>query len=161
MPKTYRLTIHFVARDILPNISSLSNLFIGCLRNTFFIHLINSCILIFFQQQQRPDLARLMQIHAQAQAGQLAPGGPAGLPPGLLAGHPGAPAGLPTTMSLLAGIPTTAAPSLAGPHPAFASLLAAQKPTHDPLAIVKSMDMELKRSSADTNGGKITFGYHI
>ena len=129
--------------------------------NTFFIHLINSCILIFFQQQQRPDLARLMQIHAQAQAGQLAPGGPAGLPPGLLAGHPGAPAGLPTTMSLLAGIPTTAAPSLAGPHPAFASLLAAQKPTHDPLAIVKSMDMELKRSSADTNGGKITFVYHI
>ena len=116
--------------------------------------------LIFFQQQQRPDLARLMQIHAQAQAGQLAPGGPAGLPPGLLAGHPGAPAGLPTTMSLLAGIPTTAAPSLAGPHPAFASLLAAQKPTHDPLAIVKSMDMELKRSSADTNGGKVPCIYH-
>ena len=65
--------------------------------------------IILFQQQQRPDLARLMQIHAQAQAGQLAPGpGPAGLPPGLLAGHPGAPTGLPTTMSLLAGIPTSA-----------------------------------------------------
>ena len=102
-----------------------------------------------------------MQIHAQAQAGQLAPGGPAGLPPGLLGGHPGAPAGLPTTMSLLAGIPTSAAPSLAGPHPAFASLLAAQKPTPDPLAIVKGIDMELKRATADTNGGKSlsTFGY--
>ena len=98
-----------------------------------------------------------MQIHAQAQAGQLAPGaGPAGLPPGLLAGHPGAPTGLPTTMSLLAGIPTSAAtPSLAGPHPAFASLLAAQKPTPDPLAIVKGIDMDLKRPAADTNGGKL------
>ena len=95
-----------------------------------------------------------MQIHAQAQAGQLAPGGPAGLPPGLLAGHPGAPSGLPTTMSLLAGIPTSATPSLAGPHPAFASLLAAQKPTPDPLAIVKGIDMDLKRATADTNGGK-------
>ena len=108
----------------------------------------------FFQQQQRPDLARLMQMHAQAQAGQLAPGGPAGLPPGLLAGHPGAPTGLPTTMSLLAGIPTSAAPSLAGPHPAFASLLAAQKPTPDPLAMVKGIEMDLKRSAADTNGGE-------
>ena len=97
-----------------------------------------------------------MQIHAQAQAGQLAPGpGPAGLPPGLLAGHPGAPTGLPTTMSLLAGIPTSATPSLAGAHPAFASLLAAQKPTPDPLAIVKGIDMDLKRSSAETNGGNL------
>ena len=95
-----------------------------------------------------------MQIHAQAQAGQLAQGGPTGLPPGLL-GHPGAPSGLPTTMSLLAGIPTSATPSLAGPHPAFASLLAAQKPTPDPLAIVKGIDMDLKRATADTNGGKL------
>jgi hypothetical protein len=57
-------------------------------------------------------------------------------------------------MSLLAGIPTSAAPSLGGPHPAFASLLAAQKPTPDPLAIVKGLDMDLKRPTADTNGGK-------
>ena len=118
--------------------------------------------IILFQQQQRPDLARLMQIHAQAQAGQLAPGpGPAGLPPGLLGGHPGAPAGLPTTMSLLAGIPTSATPSLAGAHPAFASLLAAQKPTPDPLAIVKGIDMDLKRSSAETNGGNLQLILHF
>lgn len=118
--------------------------------------------IILFQQQQRPDLARLMQIHAQAQAGQLAPGpGPAGLPPGLLAGHPGAPTGLPTTMSLLAGIPTSATPSLAGAHPAFASLLAAQKPTPDPLAIVKGIDMDLKRSSAETNGGNLQLNLHF
>ena len=40
----------------------------------------NYFVNFLFQQQQRPDLARLMQIHAQAQAGQLAPGpGPAGL----------------------------------------------------------------------------------
>ena len=103
-----------------------------------------------------------MQIHAQAQAGQLAPGpGPAGLPPGLLAGHPGAPTGLPTTMSLLAGIPTSATPSLAGAHPAFASLLAAQKPTPDPLAIVKGIDMDLKRSSAETNGGNLQLIFHF
>ena len=102
-----------------------------------------------------------MQIHAQAQAGQLAPGpGPAGLPPGLLAGHPGAPTGLPTTMSLLAGIPTSATPSLAGAHPAFASLLAAQKPTPDPLAIVKGIDMDLKRSTAETNGGNFCSLFH-
>ena len=101
-------------------------------------------------------MARLMQIHAQAQAGQLAPGAPTGIPPGLLAGHPGAPpAGLPTSMSLLAGLPTTVAPSLAGHHPAFASLLAAQKPTPDPLAIAKGVEIDLKRTVADTNGGKI------
>ena len=112
--------------------------------------------ILSFQQQQRPDLARLMQIHAQAQAGQLAPGLPAGLPPGLLGGHPGAPpASIPTTMSLLAGIQNSGTPSLAGPHPAFASLLAAQKPTPDPLAVAKSIDIDLKRAAADTNGGNI------
>ena len=94
-----------------------------------------------------------MQIHAQAQAGQLAQGAPAGLPPGLLAGHPGAPpAGLPTTMSLLAGIPTSL--SQAGPHPAFASLLAQQKPAADPMAAAKAREDELKRPAPDTNGGK-------
>ena len=115
---------------------------------------------LFLQQQQRPDLARLMQMTAQAQAGQLPPGGPAGLPPGLLAaGHPNAPgaaaaaaaaAGLPTTLSLLAGIPTSLAqsgPSL--PHPAFASLLAQQKPGAD---LAKAKEEELKRA-AETNGG--------
>ena len=97
-----------------------------------------------------------MQIHAQAQAGQLAPGLPAGLPPGLLGGHPGAPpSSIPTTMSLLAGIQNSGTPSLAGPHPAFASLLAAQKPTPDPLAVAKSIDIDLKRAAADTNGGNI------
>ena len=42
-----------------------------------------------------------MQMHAQATAGQLQ-AGPAGLPPGLLAGHPGAPpGGIPASLSLL------------------------------------------------------------
>ncbi len=58
-------------------------------------------LFIFQQTQQRPDLARLMQLHAAA--GAAAPAAPAGLPPGLLPGPPGAPgpAGLP--QALLAG----------------------------------------------------------
>eukprot|EP00094_Tigriopus_californicus_P003433 TCALIF_03302-PA protein Name:"Similar to TLE1 Transducin-like enhancer protein 1 (Homo sapiens)" AED:0.14 eAED:0.14 QI:321/1/0.83/1/1/1/6/0/268 len=101
-------------------------------------------------QQQRPDLARLMQM--QAQANQLPPGGPGGLPPGLFSGHPGGPmGGLPTTLSLLAGIPTSLAQ--AGPnlsHHAFASLLAQQKPGGGPDSHRK--DEDTKRTEA--NGGK-------
>lgn len=110
----------------------------------------------YFQQQQRPDLARLMQLHASA-AGGLPPG-PAGLPPGLLAG-PGAaaaPGGLPTSIpALLAGIPSSLAQ--AGPHPAFASLLAQQKPSLD---VPRPKDEELKRAIADTNGSKYHFLAH-
>ena len=100
-----------------------------------------------FQQQQRPDLARLMQIHA---AGGLPPS-PAALPPGLLGGPGAGPAGLPTSIALLAGIPTSLAQ--AGPHPAFASLLAQQKPTV-PDPVIRPKDEELKRAIADTNGSK-------
>ncbi len=126
------------------------------------------------QQQQRPDLARLMQLSAQAQSG---PAGAAGLPPGLLAGHPGVPPaaaaaaaaapppGLPTTLSLLAGIPTSLAQQVAAnpaaaaaaanlPHPAFASLLAQQKPGAVHEAIAKAKEEELKRVM-ETNGGEI------
>ena len=113
-----------------------------------------------FQQTQRPDLARLMQIHASAAGG--VPPGPAGLPPGLLggpgttppslpAGLPGLPAGLPTSIALLAGIPSSLAQ--AGPHPAFASLLAQQKPNPD-IPSLQPKDEVLKRAIADTNGSK-------
>ena len=78
-----------------------------------------------------------MQLHASAAQGL--PPGPAGLPPGLLPGTPGigTPGGLPTSLALLAGIPTSlaqAGPQL-GAHPAFASLLAQQKPTLDPVSL--------------------------
>ena len=107
-----------------------------------------------------------------------APAAPGGLPPGLLgaaaaaagaAGHPGSPnvaavqaaaaaaaaaaAGLPNTLSLqslLAGIPTSqpaSQPNL--PHPAFASLLAQQKPGLFPEPPKKDDDHPAK-----TNGGK-------
>jgi len=136
---------------------------------------------LFTQQQQRPDLARLMQMTAQAQAAQLGPAGPAaaaavaGIPPGLLPGHPGAPPvsatpvpphGLPTTLSLLAGIPTSLATSMpAGglPHPAFASLLAQQKPglphgaeaaAAAAAAAARAKEEELKRA-LESNGGKL------
>lgn len=111
------------------------------------------CSLFIFQ---RPDLARLMQMHAQATAGQLQ-AGPTGLPPGLLAGHPGAPpGGIPASLSLLNGIPT----SLSTPHPAFASLLAQQKPAvPDPAVLMaRSREEELKRES---NGSKCDVLLHI
>ena len=110
-----------------------------------------------------------MQIHASAAGAVLPggtglPGGPAGLPPGLLGG-PGmsanpaaaaaaaAAAGLPTSIpALLAGIPSSLAQ--AGPHPAFASLLAQQKPSLD---VPRPKDEELKRAIADTNGSKYHF----
>jgi hypothetical protein len=88
-------------------------------------------------------------MHAQATAGQLQ-AGPTGLPPGLLAGHPGAPpGGIPASLSLLTGIPT----SLSTPHPAFASLLAQQKPAvPDPAVLMaRSREEEMKRES---NGSK-------
>ena len=73
------------------------------------------------QQQQRPDLSRLMQLQA---AGGV-PGGLPGLPPGFpgsaLPGLPGHPAGL-------GGIPTSAASLLAGLPPsssAASALMAA------------------------------------
>lgn len=110
-----------------------------------------------------------MQMHAAqtAQLGALGQAPVPGLPPGLL-GHPGAavgPGGLPA--SLLGGIPTSLAQavSAAGTHPAFASLLAQQKPAvtaaaEHPLAAAaaaaaaaKSREEELKRA-ADTNGGE-------
>ena len=98
-----------------------------------------------------------MQLHASAAGGlpQGPAGLPAGLPPGLLAGPgaAGAPAGLPTSIpALLAGIPSSLAQ--AGPHPAFASLLAQQKPSLD---IPRPKDEELKRAIADTNGSKYHF----
>lgn len=126
---------------------------------------------VFFQQQQqRPDLTRLIQLSAQAQVAPGGPAGAAGLPPGLLAaGHPAgvpvsAPPGLPNTLSLLAGIPTSLAQQVAGnpaavaaaanlPHPAFASLLAQQKPGAVHEAIAKAKEEELKRV-IETNGGK-------
>ena len=94
-----------------------------------------------------------MQMHAQATAGQLQ-AGPTGLPPGLLAGHPGAPpGGIPASLSLLTGIPS----SLSTPHPAFASLLAQQKPALVPdaaLLMARSREEEMKRES---NGGMVIF----
>ncbi len=130
-------------------------------------------------------MARLMQITAHAQAGQAglaaqagqghppgaaaAAAAAAGIPPGLLAGHPGAAAaaaaGIPVSsaaLSLLAGLPNSAttpggSPNL--PHPAFASLLAQQKPGSVPppgaatLAdALKSKEDDLKRPAE--NGGK-------
>ncbi len=128
-----------------------------------------------------------MQLSAQA---QVAPGGPAAnaaaaaaaaasLPPGLLAGHPaaapaaaGAPPGLPSTLSLLASIPTSLAQQAAAagaaaaanpaaaaaaanlPHPAFASLLAQQKPGSLQEAVAKAKEDELKRA-LETNGGEL------
>lgn len=92
-----------------------------------------------------------MQIHASA-AGGLPPGAPGGLPPGLLGANPAAAAGIPTSIALLAGIPSSLAQ--AGPHPAFASLLAQQKPTLD---VPRPKDEELKRAIAETNGSKTHF----
>ena len=136
-----------------------------------------------------------MQVHAAGLPGALgqaaAAAAPVGLPPGLL-GHPGAgaaaaaaaaaaggPGGLPASLlgaAAAGAIPTSlaqavgAAAGAAGPHPAFASLLAQQKPAvtsaaaaaaaaSDSLAAaaaaaaaVKSREEELKRT-ADTNGG--------
>merc|ERR1719282_1180229 len=82
---------------------------------------------------QRPDIARLMQLHAQAQAGQQAanlanlvngPPGMPGLPPGALGlppGLQGLPHGLniPTSLSssLLQGLPTSITSSLGGLGP--------------------------------------------
>ena len=116
-------------------------------------------------------LARLMQIHSSAAApGGLSQGGPGsaqipGLPPGLL-NMPGVGTqpGLPTSIALLAGIPTSLAQA-GQPHPAFASLLAQQKPSLDHSALVRSAkDEELKRAIAaasnpmiDTNGSKKYF----
>ena len=164
--------------------------------NTSDFSVIQNPFIFVLQQQQRPDLARLMQLSAQA---QVAPGGPAAnaaaaaaaaasLPPGLLAGHPGAapgaaaaaaaaagaPPGLPSTLSLLASaIPTSLAQQAAAanaavaanpaaaaaaanlPHPAFASLLAQQKPGPGSLqeAVAKAKEEELKRAM-ETNGGE-------
>lgn len=97
-----------------------------------------------------------MQIHASA---GLPPGPAAGLPPGLLPGAPTGPAGLPSSIALLAGIPTSLAQAVAGgaggPHPAFASLLAQQKPNLDASQLRQpGKDEELKRAIADTNGSK-------
>ena len=114
------------------------------------------------QQQQRPDLARLMQMQVQA---QLPPGAPSGLPPGLLGaaaaaagGHPG---GVPTSLSLLAaGIPTSLAQAAAGgspaglPHPAFASLLGKQPGGAEAalLAAKAREEAEAAAKKAETNG---------
>jgi hypothetical protein len=63
------------------------------------------------QQQQRPDLSRLMQLQA-AGGVQLQPGGLPGLPPGFPGG------GLPGLHPGIGGIPTSAASLLAGLPPA-------------------------------------------
>ena len=100
-----------------------------------------------------------MQLHAAGAAGAGLPPGPAGLPPGLLgpsaaaAAAAAVPGGLPTSIpALLAGIPSSLAQ--AGPHPAFASLLAQQKPSLD---VPRPKDEELKRAIADTNGSEYHF----
>ena len=77
----------------------------------------------------------------------------------------GTPPGLPTSMAgLLAGIPTSLAAQAGQPHPAFASLLAQQKPSLDIGALAKAKDEELKRTIAamtnplvETNGSKNYF----
>ena len=120
-------------------------------------------------QQQRPDIARLMQLHAQAQAGQAAslanlvqgpPGLPA-LPPGALAQSLGLPPGLqglppglniPTSLSssLLQSLPTSIAASLGGLgpnplHPALSML----KPQ---LPIEPKREDEVRKSLSESNG---------
>ena len=128
-------------------------------------------IMIIFQ---RPDIARLMQLHAQAQAGQqaslaslvsappglpgLPPGAGLGLPPGLQ-GLQGLPPGLniPTSLSssLLQGLPTSIAASLGGLvgpganplHPALSML----KPQLPPGVDHKRED-EIRKSLSESNG---------
>jgi len=105
---------------------------------------------------QRPDIARLMQLHAQAQAGQAAslaslvngPPGLPGLPPGALAQSLGLPHGLqglppglniPTSLSssLLQSLPTSIAASLGG---------LGHNPLHPALSMLKpQLPMEPKR----------------
>ena len=117
---------------------------------------------------QRPDIARLMQLHAQAQAGQQAanlaslvngPPGLPGLPPGAALGLPpglqGLPPGLniPTSLSssLLQGLPTSIAASLGGLgpnplHPAL-SMLKPQLPVEP-----SKREDEMRKSLSESNG---------
>ena len=121
--------------------------------------------------QQRPDIARLMQLHAQAQAGQAAnlaslvngppgmpglPPGALGLPPGLQGLQQGLPPGLniPTSLSssLLQGLPTSIAASLGGLgggpnplHPALSML----KPQ---LPVEPKREDEIRKSLSESNG---------
>ena len=115
---------------------------------------------------QRPDIARLMQLHAQAQAGQQAanlaslvngPPGLPGLPPGALGlppGLQGLPPGLniPTSLSssLLQGLPTSIAASLGGLGP---------NPLHPALSMLKPQlpmdpkrEDEIRKSLSESNG---------
>ena len=86
-------------------------LWIACTRvNGRKVH-ISRTVQFQFQQQQRPDLSRLMQLQA---AGAGLPTSMAGLPPGLLGGAsahgiPGLPHGIPisSAASLLSGLPPT------------------------------------------------------
>lgn len=117
--------------------------------------------------QQRPDIARLMQLHAQAQAGQQAanlanlvngPPGMPGLPPGALGlppGLQGLPHGLniPTSLSssLLQGLPTSIAASLGG--------LGGPNPLHPALSMLKPQlpldpkrEDEIRKSLSESNG---------
>ena len=113
---------------------------------------------------QRPDIARLMQLHAQAQAGQAAsiaslvngPPGLPGLPPGALGlppGLQGLPPGLniPTSLSssLLQGLPTSLSSSLGGlgPNPLHPALSMLKPQMPDP----KKED-ELRKSLSESNG---------
>ena len=109
--------------------------------------------------QQRPDIARLMQLHAQAQAnltpGSGPPGLPPGLPPGALAlppGLPGVPPGIPTSLStsLLSSLPTSIAASLSGLGPS---------PLHPALSMLKPQlplepkrEEEVRKSLSESNG---------
>merc|ERR1719228_1355806 len=121
----------------------------------------------------RPDIARLMQLHAQAQAGQAAslaslvngPGGLPGLPPGALAQSLGLPHGLqglppglniPTSLSssLLQSLPTSIAASLGGLgpnplHPAL-SMLKPQLPTEP------KREEDVRKSLSESNASLVS-----
>merc|ERR1719282_2322054 len=108
---------------------------------------------------QRPDIARLMQLHAQAQAGQQAanlanlvngPPGMPGLPPGALGLPPGL--NIPTSLSssLLQGLPTSIAASLGG--------LGGPNPLHPALSMLKPQlpldpkrEDEIRKSLSESN----------
>ena len=119
----------------------------------------NINILIEFYSQ-RPDIARLMQLHAHAQANLAGavscppglppgfPNGGLGLPPGLAGLQHGIPTSLPT--SLLGSLPTSLAASLGGLGPG---------PLHPALSMLKphlpldhKRDEDVRKSLSESNG---------
>lgn len=119
--------------------------------------------IVYFDQSlylQRPDIARLMQLHAHAQANLAgAVSGPPGLPPGFPNGGLGLPPGLaglqhgiPTSLSnsLLGSLPTSIAASLGGLGPG---------PLHPALSMLKphlpldhKRDEDVRKSLSESNG---------